>query len=417
MSTWHEHHVNRTWNVHRSPMLQSSWNPRMTKPKFLSPHSKPWKGQNSLLTIASWAYGKQGMNSKKKTEDISCRKRHWYQAFGSYKKKKGNRKLKECLSGFLLLKIKKENKPKKSVHESHEKRIGRTGMNEESGDTEKKQSEYGCEAWNFYVFLPWDQPHSEGAVGWGWGDNPGMNESGTTVRLLWPAPLLWKSVSSPPHLTSPWRPLMLMPLLQQQRHLLLLLMMPPPPPSPVVHPFLLPQPSSSLRNALMHSYCAFSTSLVFFGSSPLPFAWRPLSCFLRVSRKQTSTFSIHMYVQHPYFSSILLHKHPSSVGHMHVQHPSIHHRPQKAHFHPLVRVVTSTTSSTNSCFSSICTYNISPLPTNRLCISSTLHVQPPSSPFSSTCTCNVPPHPHTRLFSSTCNMCLLPQHSGVGIWL
>lgn len=119
MSAWHEHHLNRTWNVHKSPMLQSSWNPRITKPKFLSPHSKPWKGQNSLLSIASWAYGKQGMNNnEKKTEDISCRKRHWHQAFGSYKKKKGNRKLKECLSGFLLLKIKKENKPKKKKKRS-----------------------------------------------------------------------------------------------------------------------------------------------------------------------------------------------------------------------------------------------------------------------------------------------------------
>jgi hypothetical protein len=66
---------------------------------------------------------------------------------------------------------------------------------------------------------------------------------------------------------------MLMPLLQQQqRHLLLLLMMSPPPPSPVVHPFLLPQLSSSLRNALMHSDCAFSASLFFFGSCPLAFA-------------------------------------------------------------------------------------------------------------------------------------------------
>lgn len=309
MSAWHEHHLNRTWNVHKSPMLQSSWNPRITKPKFLSPHSKPWKGQNSLLSIASWAYGKQGMNNnKKKTEDISCRKRHWHQAFGSYKKKKGNRKLKECLSGFLLLKIKKENKPKKKkrrsriAREAHWKDRDEWGV----GKTPKRNKVSTAASREIFMFyLPWDHPHSEGAVGWGWGDNPGMNESGTTVRLLWPAPLLWRSVSSPPHLTPLWRPLMSMPLLQQQRRrrhlllLLLLLMMPPPPPSPVVHPFLLPQSSSSLRNALMHSDCAFSASLCFFGSSSLAFRLTPFLLLPSGLEKTTSTFSIHMYVQHP----------------------------------------------------------------------------------------------------------------------
>jgi hypothetical protein len=49
--------------------------------------------------------------------------------------------------------------------------------------------------------------------------------------------------------------------------------------------------------------------------------------------------------------------------------------------------------------------------TNRPCIPSTLHVQPPSLPFfSSTCTCNVPPHPHTHVyFHPLTNICLLLQ--------
>lgn len=142
MSAWHEHHLNRTWNVHKSPMLPSSWNPRIAKPKFLSPHSKPWKGQNSLLSIASWAYGKQGMNNnEKKTEDISCRKRHWHQAFGSYKKeKKATVSSKNVWVDFCFWKLRKKTnqRRKKSVHESHEKRIGRTGMNEESGRHRKE---------------------------------------------------------------------------------------------------------------------------------------------------------------------------------------------------------------------------------------------------------------------------------------
>ncbi len=64
--------------------------------------------------------------------------------------------------------IKKENKPKKkkSVHESHEKRIGRTGMNEESGRHRKRNKVSTAVSREiFMVFLPWDQPHSEGAVG------------------------------------------------------------------------------------------------------------------------------------------------------------------------------------------------------------------------------------------------------------
>ncbi len=141
MSAWHEHHLNRTWNVHKSPMLQSSWNPRITKPKFLSPHSKPWKGQNSLLSIASWAYGKQGMNNNNKKLRISLAENAIdIKHLALIKRKKAIVSSKNVWVDFCFWKLRKKTnqRRRKSVHESHEKRIGRTGMNEESGRHRKE---------------------------------------------------------------------------------------------------------------------------------------------------------------------------------------------------------------------------------------------------------------------------------------
>lgn len=309
---------------------------------------------------------------KKKTEDISCRKRHWHQAFGSYKKKKGNRKLKECLSGFLLLKIKKENKPKKKkkcsriAREAHWKDRDKWGV----GKTPKRNKESTATSREIFMFfylgislilkeqLVEDE---ETTLVWtrveqlcGFFGQPrycgGRSRLLHTWRLL-DARWCWChccSSSSSGISSSYW-------WCRRRRHRRW-----------CIH--------FSFRNPPLHCATHSCTRTVpsqlrSFSSALLVWPSLDAVCAASFGSRENN-----IQVFHPHF--------PSTCT------CNIHHRPQKPHFHLLVR--STSTSSTNSCFSSICTYKISPPPqTDQV--------------FHPPCTCNLHPcrlfHPLARATS------------------